>query len=571
MPIRDKMITRSATMASILAPPVPKDLTLRRIFAEADLRNEFDSSQIEALLQRKFAVLGRSIQFGKEIDWQTDFNGGRWPVLMASHYNEFFKNDFSEPRYRRHGDIKRAWDFNKHLHFVDLAACYNRTKDERCVREIEFELKDWIQENRYLRGIGWSAQLVVAQRALSWILAYNLGAVPGDLQRKLAHSLYLHGVYLSRNLEESADGVNSNHLVGDLAALNLIGMSLGIGEWVEGSMQKLLRELDSQISEDGVHYEESSGYHRYVEEFLYLIWLANGRAPEKLTRKIVKMSEFLTSIMWPDGRQPFLSDWDGAGVWVKDIHSPYELYRLAEPSKDSKRFPCAGYYVIQEANHKLIFDCGPIGMGNKQLNTHGHSDLLSFTLALFGDQILVDPGSGTYTEDKNVHDYCRSSRGHNTLILDGRDQCGLDGTWTLLNHPVARLLEWRSAEDTVVVEGEHDGYSPIAHRRRIEFNRKVPLILVTDSVFGSGVHRIEIRLHFSPAVKVRLDAKSFVVQASASIVSIYFPATMRASLEDGCYSPDYGVTTKATVGCLSGNLSLPAIVTLRIQADPRES
>jgi uncharacterized heparinase superfamily protein len=550
----------------MLAPRGPRNLRLERIFNPEELRSDFDVDFVEACLQRKFTVLGRSIEFDRQIDWQADFKGGSWPVLFAWDYNRLFRNDFSDPDYTRHGDIKRAWDFNKHLHFIDLAVCFNRTKDERCRKEIEFELRDWIRKNPYLRGVGWSAQLIVAQRAISWLLAYNLGAVLNNLEGDLAHSLYLHGVYLSKNLEESSSGVNSNHLIGDLAGLNLIGRSLGQDKWVEESQRKLMREIDAQIYEDGVHYEQSSGYHRYVEEFFYLVWLANGRSPEQLTRKLTKMSRFLNSIKWPNGRQPFLSDWDGAKVWVKDLHTPSELYLLAPSLEVSKSFPDGGYSVIQYANHKLIFDCGPIGMGNKQLATHGHSDLLSFTLALYGDAILVDPGSGSYTEDKEVHDYCRSSRGHNTLILDGRDQCGLSRTWTLLNHPSAKLLEWRTSESVDVVEGEHDGYSPIIHRRRIEFKKeKEPTVIVSDFLRGSGTHRIEIRYHFSPEVKARIDGQSFLLEAPSSTIAISAHTALDARLEDGYYAYDYGVITKTTVGCFYGEVSLPALLKVHIQ------
>ena len=563
---RGALIARSVTMSAMLAPRVPRNLKLRRIFDPGELRRGFDGDVTEDYLQRKFTVLGKSIQFDELIDWQVDFNGGRWPVLFAWDYNKFFMNDFSNPDYQRHGDIKRAWDFNKHLHFIDLAACYYKTKDDRCRKEIEFELNDWIRKNPYLRGVGWSAQLIVAQRAISWLLAYNLEAMSDHYEKELADSLYLHGIFLSKNLEESSSGINSNHLIGDLVALHLIGKSLGQDKWVQVSHQKLLRELDVQIYEDGVHYEQSSGYHRYVEEFLYLVWLADGRSPEELTRKLTRMSDFLASIKWPNGKQPFLSDWDGAKVWVKDLHSPSELYVLAPSSEASKSFPDGGYSVIQYANHKLIFDCGPIGMGNKQLATHGHSDLLSFTLALFGNPILVDPGSGSYTEDKEVHDYCRSSRGHNTLILDGRDQCGLSRTWTLLNHPSAKLLEWQTSESVDVVEGEHDGYSPIIHRRRIEFKKeKEPTVIVTDFLRGSGTHRIEIRYHFSPEVKARIDGQSFLLEAPSSTIVIFAHTALNARLEEGYYAYDYGVITKATVGCFYGEVSLPASVKVHIQ------
>jgi len=564
--IRGHLVAKSGKLSMAMAPRVPKNLVLRRVFEPSDLHPS--PVDVEDYLNRKFTVLGASVQFGKDIEWHVDFNGGSWPVRYAMNYNSLFRNDFSDPEYKVHGDIKRTWDFNKHLHFIDLAANYYNTGDKRCLREIEFELTDWIRKNPYLRGIGWSAQLIVAQRAISWILAYSLGAISEQLSELLARSLYLHGVYLSQNLEESSTGLNSNHLIGDLAGLFLIGRSLQQEAWTEIAMQKLLRELDAQVYDDGVHYEQSSGYHRYVEEFLFLVWLANGRSPDKLTQKLSQMSDFLRSIAWPDGSQPFFSDWDGAKVWVKDHHRPKELYALASGEAGRKAFPKGGYYVIQHGDHKLVFDCGPIGMGNKQLATHGHSDLLSFTLAVFGEPILVDPGSGSYTEHKDVHDYCRSTRGHNALVVDGRDQCGLAQTWAFHKHPSARVLEWSSSDLVDVVEGEHDGYAPIIHKRRIEFLKARPTILVRDQLEGSDHHRIERYFHFGPHVKVSLGGRTLIAQGKNAIVTVSSPDTASPKIEEGYYAYDYGVVTSAPVGCLVQEAMLPATIDTKIEAVP---
>src|SRR2546426_8943851 len=56
------------------------------------------------------------------------------------------------------------------------------------------------------------------------------------------------------------------------------------------------------------------------------------------------------------------------------------------------------------------------------VGTHGHSDLLTFGLAVGGETFLTDIGSYTYTGSRPWHDYFRSARGHNVLLVDGQDQ-----------------------------------------------------------------------------------------------------------------------------------------------------
>ena len=59
---------------------------------------------------------------------------------------------------------------------------------------------------------------------------------------------------------------------------------------------------------------------------------------------------------------------------------------------------------------------------------HPHEDKLSFALHAYGRPLIVDPGIGNATEGavtgETVSDrHLRSSRAHNSLIINGKEQC----------------------------------------------------------------------------------------------------------------------------------------------------
>ena len=68
--------------------------------------------------------------------------------------------------------------------------------------------------------------------------------------------------------------------------------------------------------------------------------------------------------------------------------------------------------------HYLVCDAAPIGPD--YLPGHAHGDLLSFELSLGGHRVFVDSGVESYEADE-LRRYCRSTRAHNTVELDGAD------------------------------------------------------------------------------------------------------------------------------------------------------
>jgi hypothetical protein len=105
-------------------------------------------------------------------------------------------------------------------------------------------------------------------------------------------------------------------------------------------------------------------------------------------------------------------------------------------------------------------------MGPEHLPGHGHADALSFVLYGKHEPLVVDPGVYSYHE-KSWRDHFRSTKAHNTVCIDGQDQCVFWGVFRVAYPPRVRLLGWSDEH----VEGQHEGYlrlkDPVVHRRLI--------------------------------------------------------------------------------------------------------
>ena len=162
------------------------------------------------------------------------------------------------------------------------------------------------------------------------------------------------------------------------------------------------------------------------------------------------------------------------------------------------RIPCHARACGVPKGRYLLFDAGQFGTGE-----HPHEDKLSFVLHAYGRTLIIDPGigdatEGTVTGETASDEYLRSSRAHNSLIINGKEQCRKRMSEAeLVPDPDTR---WISAPSFDFVEGWYkEGYASagedvllrdLAHKRSIFYIRGDYFIL-HDLVLGEGEHRLE--------------------------------------------------------------------------------
>ncbi|MFC1806779.1 alginate lyase family protein [Candidatus Omnitrophota bacterium] len=602
--------------------------------------NEMDISDNESepllrradeVLSHKFTILGKAYQFQKEIDWSSDFTGKSW---IKGHYmdlnSKLYKNDHKNEHYI--GDIKIPWEFNKHAHFVTLGQAYAITRDERYAEEFVRQILDWIDKNPYEFNVAWTQNLIVAQRAISWSLALNLFLNSPKLTPisfiKILKSLMQHAYYIENHLELAS--LASNHLMGNLSALFIVSVFYPefkrSNKWRKMSLGLLSEEIIRQVYSDGVDFEQSINYHRYVIDFSLIpatwAYLNDKKLPKRFMKRLEKMLEFTMHMTQPNGLVQPISDADGARVWnfsnadIND-HRPslaigalifkrgdfkyiaedksedvkwlfgntgfqgYKSIKSYLPHGTSKAFRKGGYYIMRTGWGKddswLFFDCGYVGMGRHNKNmpfaSHGHDDILNFGLYAKGRVLITDRGSYTYTASKEWHDYFRSSKAHNLLIIDDENESIHTKTWTLKSIAIPKFIRWHESDGYGYVSGSHDGYgrlkSPVSVIRSVLFLKKKNQIVIKDILTGRDRHKASLYFQLHPGIKPE--------EESPRRYSLGDDITITSYLEDGVdeildswYSPDYGIKVPSKAIRFESYLNIPHKIYTVIDLGPNE-
>src|SRR5207253_11260296 len=112
-------------------------------------------------------------------------------------------------------------------------------------------------------------------------------------------------------------------------------------------------------------------------------------------------------------------------------------------------------------------------------------------LAIHGRNVLVDSGTYTYHESRELRDHFRSNAAHNSLTVDGRSSSepGKAFNWKTRAH--AHRKSWIAEGRFDFFEGSHDGYQrledPVTHSRGILF-LKNDYWIIRDLVEAGGEH-----------------------------------------------------------------------------------
>ena len=461
----------------------------------------------EALLAGEFCFLNRREQIG-------------WP-----------------PRWNDLG-VPRLWEYNLHYFETLWALPYADA------REL---VLDWIAQHDPARGrVGWEPY-PISLRLMNWC-GYFFGCHRGDveadpaLRGALWKSIYLQAEWLVAHLEFHLRG---NHLFENAAALTLCGACFA-GENAEGWQRVgedlLARELPEQVLADGGHFERSPMYQARVVYVLATLANAGSKAIDRLVEEpLANARRALAKLCHPDGEIALLND-SAFGISNR-------AEQLTEPDSSSRPFALCetGYYGARsDAGHYVICDAAPIGPD--YIPGHAHGDIFSFELSLAGRRFIVDSGVHDY-EVGELRSYCRSTRAHNTVELNGQDQCEFWAAFRVARRGRPRDVAWRELSNGFELEGWHDGYERLRgrprHRRRFRWY-DAGVLLVRDTVTSQRSVAVRSRLHFHPDCTLeKIDEKSVRVRESALECRVVFDGPGELSVEPSTYCPEFGIARES--------------------------
>jgi uncharacterized heparinase superfamily protein len=463
-------------------------------------------------------------------------------------------------RYESH-----LWNYQLHYfnYAVPAARVFVERGDERGVEACRKLIVSWIEGARIGKSDGWEPY-PISLRAVNWIYAYSIIAGRYDDRQFLERwraSIYRQLDFLCSHLEYQH---LANHLLKNVKALVIGGLFFNNEEWLRIGESLLWREFDEQILEDGGHYECSPMYHAQVlADFLecYALVRACHRVPRQGTveSRLRAMSGFLAAMSYPDGTLALFNDSANTEEFRPEpfIQSSARIAGAHE-NPHPLSFSRTGYYlwVSCDEREKIIVDAGPPSAGYN--SAHAHCDLLSYELWLDGKPFVVDSGVHGYGGDR-FREYSRSTRAHNTVMFDGREQSEVWGTFRMARRAQVVSVEAEGDERTWNFRGEYRPYydSQMVHERHIEREEGGGWHF-TDRLVSGAAERATSFIHLHPDVEVEAgDGLTLACNSGQTQILIEpFGAeslkVVRGGEEpiQGWYFPDFGIAQRSATICI---------------------
>lgn len=461
---------------------------------------EIDDAATETLLSGKLFVLGHEWIWSphRSVWHEAPDTHRQWPQLF-----------FGRIPYREanpYGDVRIAWEASRLQHLVTLGLLAQRADPDirrRAVALLETQFLSWIDANPLLTGIHYISVMECGLRMLA--VCHALDLVRDRLQdpirvwNALLELVRGHAELIRKRL--SVHSSAGNHTIAEAAALVYAGSLFPempeAQRWRSLGLSLLEQESSHQVLPDGGGAEQSFWYQCFISDLYGLVvtLLRHQQCPAlaAIEQAFHRSKSFHTAFGPHAGSLPFIGDGDSGYAL-----SPFLQFsdRQEAWSPGLATFDASGYSVIRSRSiqqQQLIFDHGPLGLA--PCYAHGHADALSVIFQMGEQEVLLDPGTYTYTGDRAWRNYFRGTRAHNTIVVDDMDQA-VQETAFMWSQPFNTRLLYRKAtpDGAVIVIARHDGYEErlgVIHWRAVAYD-PAGSWLIWDYLSGSGSHHLEL-------------------------------------------------------------------------------
>jgi Heparinase II/III-like protein/Heparinase II/III N-terminus len=573
----------------------------------------------DAILRGEYPLMGYGApHLGASPDWHCDWVSGKsWPI-EESERMRIVRHDGS--------DVKAPWELSR-LQFAPVVAkAYVLNGDGTYREALRSLLTDWIERNPIGRGVNWTVAMEAALRGISLCLTMEL-LWPFSREEKpwldqMTASLWQHLRFIETNSEFSFL-VRSNHYLSNIVGLTTLSAYLqgpGMLRRRQRYARAVNREILLQTYPDGGDCEASTGYHVLVAQMFLHSFVVQQRSgcviASEFETRLRLMFVWIASLANGAWELPHLGDCDngrvellcddiaqttlpaaerhslrvgslcGLASYLLQIPSEskqedavwFGLTRAAHAGKPEQKpvfvMPDSGLAVLRSGDASVIFCAMPNGLRGK--GSHTHCDKLSIIFRLGPNEVFCDSGSRCYTRSAELRNLDRSTRAHNTAMVDGTDQNIVPGDPGLLfqcgNEAIVSRIALSESEE-MTVRASHQGYSRfgIEHHRVVQLTR--PLLLVLDELKGAEKQLLELRYILGPEWRASSEV------TSGKIVRCVIQGPRRLSLECEAAGPlslsivpaeisrEYGAFLPASCILIQTAVILPASVQTRVQWD----
>ena len=314
----------------------PTCLTGKRILQNSIFRDVFNNgigkilpvtykdqciSEADQIIQNRVSFFDLENHYlGSEINWNFDYKNKKPFPLRYSF--------FGSRSFRKKGDIKYAFEINKHQELIRLSEAYSLTGDEVYANKFVENIQTWMQQCPYMNSVNWASPTVMAYRLVSWTISFEMLRLhytfSDSFLKQWAQAVYQHIYLIKKGYSKFSSA--GNHLISEavgvfVAALRwkifFKGKELAFLESAQNEAHSiLLNEAEVQILPDGVNHEQAVSYQVFAgnQLFLALFFGTNSGVlfPEVYHNRLYECAKFLRSLLNKEGIPPKFGDEDSA-------------------------------------------------------------------------------------------------------------------------------------------------------------------------------------------------------------------------------------------------------------------
>ena len=491
------------------------------------------------------------------------------------------------------GDARTNWELNRHFQFALLAKDYAASGESKFLSEFIELFEDWNTKNPFLWGISWTSVMEVAIRCSNWCYAWCFlkeANSPKELLNQLQIGVINMADYIANHYSRYSSA--NNHLIVEAYAIGQTGVLCNYTPWIELAVDILTRELPLQNYSDGINKELSLHYQSFCMEAMGLMMrllIKNGiEIPATWKTMLDKMCTYVANCMGDYGEVVVFGDDDEGkildlqgglnhyryvlglfslmmdkqyvkldGVYCENL---YWLFDEADWYQTQKKplycpplsvcYKEGGNTILRSGDRHILIGIDHAALGFGSIAAHGHADALSFQMFIDGYPVFVDPGTYIYHCDLESRNVFRKTENHNTVCINGKDQSEMLGAFLWGRKAECRLIEFTGQDERMELTASHNGYVPVTHIRRFEFDGKTELV-ITDQIENAGLNeKVEINYIFSPDCQLQMKGSCVFVYSTVVSLKMKFECTSAEIREKKVqYSSVYGkqVSTSAVV------------------------